>query len=686
MFFNLIWQSRKRNKKQNSLVFVSLIVAIVASYIILSLEYQGVIIFLKTMESGAIDKLLTVIPIVYFVSMFFMFFLIYFTSKYQMDCRNREFGIYLNLGMSRKKLFLMLVVEEIWSSIISLVIGITTSIFLSEMISLITSKFVADGIIKNNFTISIKPIIVTSIGYITIRIVALIILSGRFIKKDIESLLKDNQEQKRKKRSNVLGIMLFILGVLFLGYAYKIGMEVETWRSFQKMLTLIVTGIVGTFLIFYALNTILEVFFKKMRNKKGLNIFTFRQIQEIIFLKSNSLAVSSLLMLMALCLFGFGVSYALNSGTDSENESGFDYTFIEGERDIKEKEKILEMSGTRMYMDKLIEIKIGAIDNFGKENFSLKSLVESIDNLENLKNTEEKIFLKERLEDEYLQIISETGYNSILELKGKSPLKFEKNQVAFYMDPDIFYNQWKGILGEVLKENAFIEIKGEKYDFKPEIYNDTIALGMSYNIGYAIIVQDELFDVLMKGNRENIETLLNATLKEEIVKKNGLMNTMLKINEKLDKTPMQYEGYLQTMARSLVYAVSGSYITIYLGIIFLIIGNTVIGVQFLIQHQKAEKKYRSLIGIGSKYKDLKKSVNKQIRYHFGFPLVIAAISSFFGLKSMMIGLFSSQMEGKTDTLLLIGSTIILLVCLIEIIYIISVMRLSNKHLLKMIEE
>lgn len=64
--------------------------------------------------------------------------------------------------------------------------------------------------------------------------------------------------------------------------------------------------------------------------------------------------------------------------------------------------------------------------------------------------------------------------------------------------------------------------------------------------------------------------------------------------------------------------VSVSYITIYLAIIFLIVANTVLGVQFLTQQQKNRRRYKTLIRLGAPCETLCCSAAKQIRWFSGF--------------------------------------------------------------------
>ena len=104
MFFRLVRKNGRKTRRENGIFFVSLIVSIIAFYIFLSLENQDVIVFLKTMESDAVQKLLALLPAFYGVSLFLLFFLVYFSGLYQLERRKYEFGVFLMLGMKRSRL------------------------------------------------------------------------------------------------------------------------------------------------------------------------------------------------------------------------------------------------------------------------------------------------------------------------------------------------------------------------------------------------------------------------------------------------------------------------------------------------------------------------------------------------------------------------------------------------------
>lgn len=137
------------------------------------------------------------------------------------------------------------------------------------------------------------------------------------------------------------------------------------------------------------------------------------------------------------------------------------------------------------------------------------------------------------------------------------------------------------------------------------------------------------------------------------------------------------------VGRQLFYMVAASYITIYLAIIFLIIANTIIGVQFLMGQQKSNRRYRILIRLGAAYETLCMSAKKQINWYFGIPTVVAVMSSLFGVRALFTGILASRAKSNLSEMMIISAVMILLLCVIKYIYITAVKHSSDRYLLKL---
>ena len=150
MFFNLAWRNSKRNRSENLIYFLTMVTAVATFYIVLSLGSQDVMRFLEEIESDAVNRLLTMLmPTVYLFSLLFVFFLVIFANKYQLECRSRELGLYLMFGMTKRHLFIQIMAEGLITSLLALLGGLICGGFLSEVISLATARLVGRGIIAH---------------------------------------------------------------------------------------------------------------------------------------------------------------------------------------------------------------------------------------------------------------------------------------------------------------------------------------------------------------------------------------------------------------------------------------------------------------------------------------------------------------------------------------------------------
>ena len=88
----------------------------------------------------------------------------------------------------------------------------------------------------------------------------------------------------------------------------------------------VLLGFAGTLLFFYGLRYIFNLIIKSEKRDRRLHVFNARQLQENVVRQSGTMAVSSLLILGALCCFGAGVAIAVYYGQSDPHV--LDYTFI----------------------------------------------------------------------------------------------------------------------------------------------------------------------------------------------------------------------------------------------------------------------------------------------------------------------------------------------------------------------
>ncbi len=682
MYFKLLRRNSKRSRKENGIYLASLIISIIAFYIILSLENQDVMKFLVIMESDAVNKLMGLIPVLYAMSLVIIFFLVYFATKYQLDRRNHEFGLYLMMGMKRNRLFFLLLAEDFLGSLFALVTGIPLAVLLSEFISLITVRLVGLGIIGHQFTISVSAIGWTAAGFLTVKVAAHVVLSGRIVGKEPLSLLKVTGEEKLKPIDEKKVRIRLFAGILLLLPAYWMAVTGISWMGLLGMSATLLFGITGTFLLFQGIVLVLGKRASVRRTAKGLDTFTFRQLQENVCLRSGSMATASLLMVAAICCLGFGVSMMWSNQED--RSYSVDFTF-QGEED--EVRKIWNQPELEEKMGVLFELRTGmfyageVFYEAGEETAHTFDASEFLEAAKKLEKSGERDILINNLgyfvrDAPYL--IAESGYNEILRLKGKEPLRLGENEVAVYGDSGFSTEKLQKLLADVLERGLHLEMDGETYSVRPGIHADNIVTDRSIALSMALIVRDEDFLKLRDGDRGS--SFWNVKLKEDYIAEKGQMQAISEVNELLKDCPLEYESYLQNMGRHLFYAVAASYTTIYLAVIFFVIANTVLAVQFLMQQKKTGRRYQTLAVLGADDKRIYRSASVQVKWYFGIPVAAAVVSGVVGASSMCGALTPSAYAERIGTLFLGALVVTGIIVVVECFYIRAVKKLNYRHI------
>ena len=690
MFSDLILRNSSRSRRENGLFFGSLIISIVAFYIILSLSRQDVMVFLAKMESDAVNRLLMMIPVFYGMTLGILFFLIYFACKYQLERRRKEFGVYLMMGMRRGRLFAMLLAEDLLGSILALVIGLPVAVLLSELISLVTAKLVGMGIIGHRFTFSLPAVGFTISGFLAIKLAAFLILSSKISRQEIGTLLASPSGNEKRDKPAVVYEICAVSGIVMLAAAYAMGIKGIAWYAAGMMLLTLLLGLLGTILLFYGMRAVISFLVKTGKENRKLHVFTFRQIQENVIHQSTSMAISSLLILAALCCFGAGIGIAGTS--QQEGEHVLDYTFRDYSADnplevLPHLQTVLKENNLESQFSQLFEMRIGHVRTEGNYSnvFQMDSVMES---LRSLPQSEDRDVLLNNLSyEDYPYLICLSDYNRLLEAAGKPVLTLNENEAAVYQDSDFTSASRTAMLGKILSGHPEVMLDGNPVNLTGEIQSVDLVTDRSITLSFALILPDEQFLCYTNGN---YEVYINGIMNQEATGSGSLMTAISGMNALLEKIRLQdmgieYESYLQNIGRQLFYMVAASYITIYLAVIFLVSANTIMGVQFLMNQQKTGRRYQTLVRLGATYKNLCASARKQINWFMGLPVFVAAVSSIFGVKALFAGMLSSRVQAAQGQMLVVSAAMILLLCVVECVYVTAIRRSSDRYLLTLMQ-
>lgn len=682
MFLQQVRRNSSKNRRENGLYFASLIVAIIFSYILLSLGDQDVMLFLKSIESDAVHKLLRLLPMVYIVSLFFVFFMVYFSGKYQMQRRSHEFGIYQMLGMRQRTLFLLLTGETIWNSCVALLIGIPLSIMMTELISLLTVRLAGLGIIGHQFRISVTGLTGTILGFLAVQMAALLCLSILTGKKEPLELLREDKERIQRIKPARQSVLSLSCGVLLLLCAY--GMGIFGLRSFSQGITLaiICTGIAGTFLLFRGLGSLIgRIIYKKGGNSTGLFVFTGRQLQENVFCQSKSLAISSLLIFLAMVCTAYGIGSA--AGSDAGVKKTADFSLAGEASEIK---KVMESKDIKTYVAAYYPMYVNHMNTLksdesgltmGKDpgSFSWDGLRNAADEV--LDSKERERVLQWMSDDSYPYIISLSSYNALLKSTGSSGLYLDSGEVAVYCGyvTGIFREMQK-----MINNKPDIIINGTAYEIAGEVQSNNLVADRMISISIALIVPDDMYQKLA-ADQEPL--CWNVTLEKTFIKEQGLMQALDHMGALLSDSGLEYESYLKGLGRNLFYIVGGSYLTLYMGILFLVISNTVLGIKFLLQQRDTRHRYKTVLMLGAGETELCRSARTQIRVYFRMVIGSAAISAVFGICSMFVSFLKLPEPAEFGKIAIVTMAAVIGFLIVEYAYILLIEHESDKEIRKM---
>ena len=134
------------------------------------------------------------------VSVFISFilgFLIIYASRFLIKRRNKEFGIYLTLGMSKRKISLILFFETLIIGILSLGVGLLIGFFLSELMSLLVANLFEADMMEYQFVFSQSALIKTIIYFAIIYVIVMLLNLFTTSKYKLIDLLTANKKNEK---------------------------------------------------------------------------------------------------------------------------------------------------------------------------------------------------------------------------------------------------------------------------------------------------------------------------------------------------------------------------------------------------------------------------------------------------------------------------------------------------------
>ena len=575
--FKLSFMNLKQNIKNYGMYVFSMIFSILVFYNFRTLSHSEQ--FNELQDIKVVSVISAMCAMVLFL--FFIYFISY-SSKFFIEQRKKEFGIYTFMGVENKKIALLFAGEGLLIGIIALIGGIfggilTNKLFLMALVKISNLNKVM------KFEISYSAIIDTSCIFIAILIIVFIKEYITLLKTDISKLINathiyQSDNSKNKTLQGLLGLIIILLAYVLIIYYKKFNIMFAV-----AIMATVIMVILGTVLLFKGFFTFIVG--KLIDNKnflyKNTNILSYNNI--IFRIRDNNKVLAQITILITCCLTAVTVSLATRTVFTDSKKDDYPYSIMyEGNLNDKVVEKALIQSKEKIDFKldtKIIPLKT-KLAYINEADLISYSQVKKILNYRNLDN--ENKFLETDL----------------------------KNNEAILLIPKSMINAFNF--------NVNINLGNEKIKII-DSYSMNL-FGRMRNDQGTIIVNDNTYNTLKKQLKEKEINISSITLKNFDNSKE--ISKYIKENSKLQVYSVDN---FDDSSYSFINAIY--FIGMFLALVFIVSVGSIMYFKCISDASKDKERFDTLRKIGTSEEYINKSIYKQIGIFFLFPAIVSIIHS-----------------------------------------------------------
>ena len=554
------------------------------------------------------DTFKNVVIFINVIVVFVICFLINYTTRFMFEKRSKEFGTYMLLGIKKKKISSLFLLENLLFGFLALILSIPIGFLFSQFISLFIVKVM--GLPKAIFIeFNFMSIILLLLYFLLIYLFVLFLAHRRIKKINIYNLLyleKKNEEKviKTRKHRNLLFVISVLIGIgsfLFLNFNLTTDVMMDT-----SLLTYIMIGIILFIISIYGVMFSLSGFLlsivlknKKIKYSKD-NLFVARTFSSKAKTMGMTFGTLGVLIMFTLLFLNFS----------SLNKASYDY--------INETTSPFDVSAFFEEEEPLSKVYDVVDDNYT----ILDSLRYNV-YLDLNSNIEKLLPAYSYTTEPYDKVIRVSDYNHLLKMKGKDQVTLNSDEyILVYDTSDSFLKDASSIKTITLSNGITLKQK--------KTTNELEFSGLT-NAGYAVVVPDEAVkDLSIYQYFMAVDTKEDTTSDLETKLVEVLRSDICEIAEDGHELCYTYRINVRgtTLEESNVMSAIVTAICVYMSFIFSAIVGTILAIQTLSDSTKYKYRYTVLKRLGVKDKALYKTIRKQLYILFGVPAIYPIIISF----------------------------------------------------------
>ena len=646
MLCKLSLKNIKKSIKDYAIYFFTLILGVAIFYVFNALESQTVLMDVSSSTKEIIKLMMTMLSSVSIFVSFILGFLIIYASRFLMKRRNKEFGVYLTLGMSKRKISMILFFETLFIGFLSLIVGLGLGVILSQFMSLFVANMFEADLTKFAFVFSSSACTKTIIYFSIMYLIVMIFNTFSISKCKLIDLLQGAKKSETIKLKNpILCILIFIISCIILGRAYYIvSFDTLSLQDSKDIIKPILMGVVSTFFIFWSFSGLILRIAKSSKKfyYKGLNSFILRQFSSKINTTVFSTTIICLMLFVTICL--------LSSCLTIKNSMN---------ANIKELAPVDVMFTTTMNIDKYYD----NFRSYGWNDNQIKNSHYTTIEMFSLFDFDITKYLRDYIEvntyatpdltmnhtlgsklnqirtsfpflqyDTMESIMKISDYNKVARFYGNEEYSLNSNEYMIVAD----FKSMIGVRNIALENHETINLFGHTLKPKYDSCQDGFVEISSNHINTGIIIvpdnvidEDYLIQNHLIGNYKTQD-------KNEITEIENNINALAKNSKSKEYLFPSGSTKLSIKEATVGLTAMVTFIGLYLGIIFLISSAAILGLKELSESSDNKERFRMLRKIGTDEKIINKALFRQIGIFFMLPLILALIHSVFGIKFAMV--------------------------------------------------
>lgn len=560
---------------------------------------------------GSFKKVLTFVNI---VIIFVVCFLINYTTRFMFEKRSKELGTYMLLGIKKKEIARLLVLENILLGLLAFILSIPLGFLFSQFVSLVIVKLI--GIPKVIFiSLNLVSIGLLAVYFFAIYILVLLNLLRRIKKMTVHDFLYFDKQNEKKmfrssKKRNIIFVISVVLGVvsLFL-WNSRCDFEKSSDPSFMtymmiSMILLIISiyGVSAT-----CADMMLSVLLKnkKIKYKKD-NLFVTRTFAAKARTMSFTFGTLSLLILLSLLCLNFSSIYKGVYKSSIELTAPYDVHVFDQKQPFDDLNEYIAVIDEDYSINETFEYKVYKESNHQMQNYYDVQFYD------------------------FDPVMKVSDYNNLLKLRNMDTIELKDNEYFLVTSSQLLYKVENNNDIKTLNFSSHkLHLKG--IDTKSFWYNMT-------NTGRFMVVVPDKYVQGLEISEEHliVDTAEETTAKLQDKIKTKLNHLLVEENEDGTSITEYYRVSVRGSAIEEQNSMTAMIASIALYIAFILISavGTILAVQSLSDATKYKYRYQTLRRLGVNDKSLFKTIRKQLLILFGVPVIYSVISSFCMLTSI----------------------------------------------------